>query len=84
MKFVRRLQKSFDAVMMKFIALGETVSKLSENYKNINNNIEWNKIHSFRNIIAHDYFGIDEYEVWQIIKFHLPKFKTDLENINIV
>ncbi|OQX97518.1 MAG: hypothetical protein B6I24_08525 [Bacteroidetes bacterium 4572_128] len=31
--------KSFDAVMMNFIALGETVSKLSDDFKNKNSNI---------------------------------------------
>lgn len=67
--------------MMNFIALGETVTKLSQEFKNKNNHIEWLKIHAFRNIIAHDYFGIDEDEVWQIIKNHLPKLKTDIENL---
>ena len=52
--------KSFDATMMNFIALGETVPKLSQNFKDKNNHVEWHKIQAFRNIIAHDYFGIDE------------------------
>ncbi|RLD79260.1 MAG: hypothetical protein DRJ10_09085 [Bacteroidetes bacterium] len=74
--------KSFDATMMNFIALGETVAKLSQNFKDQNNHVEWHKIQAFRNIIAHDYFGIDEDEVWQIIKHHLPKLKIDLDNLN--
>lgn len=74
--------KSFDATMMNFIALGETVFKLSQNFKDQNDHVEWRKVQAFRNIIAHDYFGIDEDEVWQIIKHHLPKLKADLENIN--
>ena len=73
--------KTFDAVMMNFVVLGETISKLSNNFKNKNNHINWSEIKAFRNIIAHNYFGIDEYEVWQIIKQHLPKLKTDLNNI---
>ena len=73
--------KSFDATMMNFIALGESVSKLGESFKDKNCQIEWQKIQAFRNIVAHDYFGIDEYEVWQIITQHLPKLKADLENI---
>jgi len=36
----------------------------------------------FRNIIAHDYFGIYAPEVWEIIKTHIPKLKSELENIN--
>ena len=75
------LSKLFDAVMMNFIALGEAVDKLSDNFKDDNNNIEWYKINSFRNIIAHDYFGVNASEVWQIIKNHLPKLKEDLMKI---
>ena len=73
--------KSFDATMMNFIALRETVLKLSEQFKNSNKHIEWHKISAFRNIIAHDYFGIDEYEVWEIIKNHLPKLKIDIKKL---
>jgi len=39
-------------------------SKLSENFKNKNTEIEWYKIQGFRNIVAHDYFGIDDKAVW--------------------
>lgn len=73
----------FDAVMMNFISLGETVDKLSDDFKEKNNQIEWFKIKAFRNIIAHDYFGVDASEVWQIIKYHLPKLKNDLQNMSV-
>ena len=73
--------KSYDATMMNFIVLGESVGKLSESFKEKYNNIEWSKVYAFRNIIAHDYFGIDEYEVWEIIKKHLPLLKEELNNI---
>ncbi len=71
----------FDAIMMNFIALGETVDKLSDTFKEANNNIEWHKIKAFRNIIAHDYFGVNASEVWQIIQNHLPDLKIKLQNI---
>jgi hypothetical protein len=35
--------------------------------------VDWNKIKDFRNLVAHDYLGIDAEEVWQIIYNHLPK-----------
>ena len=73
--------KSFDATLMNFIALGEFVIKLSNPFKKSNPEIDWLKIYDFRNIIAHDYFGIDEEEVFQIIRNHIPKLKSDLEKI---
>lgn len=35
----------------------------------------------FRNIVAHDYFGIDAEEVWQIIKNRLPGLKDEIEKV---
>ena len=66
---------------MNFVALGETVGKLSEEFRDKHPTIEWSKIYAFRNIIAHDYFGVDEEEVFGIIKKHLPILQTDLQNL---
>ncbi len=41
--------ESFDATAMNFIILGESISKLSENFKNKYPTIEWRKIYAFRN-----------------------------------
>ena len=35
----------------------------------------------FRNFIAHNYFGVDAEEVWQIIQNKLPKLKAQLLRI---
>ncbi len=73
--------KSYDATLMNFIALGELVNKLSLDFRLKNDQVDWRKINAFRNIIAHDYFGTDEEEVWQIIHKHIPKLKEELVEI---
>jgi len=73
--------KTFDAVMMNFIVIGEMVSRISSSTKKSNPQIDWNRIRGFRNLVAHDYFGIDAEEVWQIIVNDLPKLKDDIKNI---
>ena len=73
--------QSFDASMMNFIVIGEMAEKLSEEFKEISGSkINWNKIRSFRNIIAHNYFGIDAEEVWQIINNSLKSLKVEVKN----
>lgn len=42
---------------------------------------DWAKIKTFRNIIAHNYFGVDAEEVWQIIQLQLPEFKKQVSKI---
>jgi uncharacterized protein with HEPN domain len=73
--------RNFDATMMNFVVIGEMVEKLSEDFKKKHNHIEWIKIKGFRNIVAHDYFGIDAEEVWQIVKNKIPALKTDIEQL---
>lgn len=73
--------KTFDATMMNFVVIGEMVSKISKKSRLNNPQIEWNKIKSFRNILAHDYFGIDAEEVWQIIKNDLQVLKDQIKKI---
>lgn len=71
----------FDAVMMNFVVIGEMANKLSDKFKDEHKEIEWRKISDLRNIIAHDYFGVDDKEVWQIIKKKLPELKKYLVKI---
>jgi len=56
--------RSFDAALMNFVVIGEMVIKLSEEFKSNNSFIDWHRVKDFRNIIAHNYFGIDAEEVW--------------------
>ena len=70
--------RDFDAAMMNFIIIGEEVGKLTDEIKSKNEQINWQKIYSLRNIIAHHYFGINVDIVWQIISIDLPKLKEDL------
>ncbi len=73
--------RDFDAIMMNFIVLGENVGKLSEDFKNKNQQINWQKIYGLRNIIAHHYFGINVDIIWQIIHDELPALNDDLKKI---
>ncbi|OHD89706.1 HepT-like ribonuclease domain-containing protein [Sulfuricurvum sp. RIFCSPLOWO2_12_FULL_43_24] len=74
-------QKSFDASMMQFVVIGEIISRLDENFKTSHSEIPWQKIKDFRNIIAHDYFGIDADEIWDIINNKLLPLKNDIKTL---
>ncbi len=74
--------KSFDAAMMNFVVISEMAEKLSDEFiENTGDEIEWPRIKGLRNIIAHDYFGIDAEEVWQIIHGRLQDLKNVLTKI---
>ncbi len=73
--------KSFDATMMQFIVIGETISRMDEDFKKAQTQIPWQKIKDFRNIIAHDYFGIDPEEIWDIANEKLLPLKKEIQKI---
>ena len=74
--------KSFDAVMMNFVVIGEMADKLSLEFRDsTESEIDWLKIRGLRNIIAHNYFGIDAEEIWQIVHDNLIKLSLEIERI---
>ena len=67
-----RDDKTFDAVLMNFVIIGEAAGKLSDTAKKQYSDVPWARVKSFRNLVVHNYFGVDAEEVWQLIQRDLP------------
>ncbi len=74
-------RKTYSAVIREFEIIGEASkhlpSVLTENYTEI----EWRDIKDFRNLLIHQYFGIDHQIVWNTILKDLPKVKQVIDSI---
>jgi uncharacterized protein with HEPN domain len=64
-----------DAVLRNLQTLSESVKRLSEPLKARHPEIEWRRITAFRNILVHDYLGIDLDRIWQIVESDVPQLK---------
>lgn len=64
-----------DAVLRNLQTMAESTQRLSDKAKESQPQIDWYKIAGFRNILVHDYLGIDTETVWNIIKKELPALK---------
>lgn len=62
----------FDAVLRNLEIIGEAVKNISEETRQIHPNVKWRKIAGFRDIVAHEYFGIDDETVWDIVENEIP------------
>jgi uncharacterized protein with HEPN domain len=74
-------KKTKDAVVRNFEIIGEAANKLSKEIKESNQHIDWAGLIGFRNVIVHDYFGIDYDVVWNIKTNNLPKLKKDIRHL---
>ena len=76
-------QVCFDATLMNFVNIGEAVSRISPKLKNQHTDIDWESIKGLRNMIAHDYLGIDAEEIWQITRSSIPLLEKQIKKILI-
>lgn len=70
-----------DAVVRNFEIIGEASKKLPADIHEKYPEIPWRKMYGLRNLIAHEYFGIDYEMIWEIAKANLPKNREDLQKV---
>ena len=61
--------------------IGEAANHLSGELIEKYPDVEWREIIALRNILIHEYFGVDAKIVWDIISEHLPALKKAVEMI---
>jgi uncharacterized protein with HEPN domain len=74
-----RDQKTIDAVVRNLEIIGEAARTLPDDTKNLATDIEWRKITAMRNLLTHQYFGIDTVIVWDIVQNKLRSLKEFCE-----
>lgn len=74
-------RKTFSATIRELEIIGEAVNNISDEIKQKYSHILWQEIKSFRNKIAHEYFGIDIRILWDVITNELPILKIQIAQI---
>ncbi len=70
-----------DAVIRNFEVIGEATKQLSMELRQRYPEIPWRRIAGFRDVLIHDYMGIDLDEVWDVVERNLPDLKGKVEAI---
>lgn len=68
-----------DAVVRNLEIIGEAAKSIPASVKEKYPDIEWKKIAGLRDILVHEYFGIDLEVLWDIIENKLPVLKQEIE-----
>jgi uncharacterized protein with HEPN domain len=70
-----------NATLHQLSIIGEAANRLSEQIINDNSRVPWKSIIGLRNLIVHEYFGIDLNTIWVIVSIDLPNFKENIIQI---
>ncbi len=68
-----------DAVLRNLQIMGESTQRLSETLKAAHPQVQWRDLAAFRNILVHNYLGMDLAQIWQIITDDLPPFEQQID-----
>jgi uncharacterized protein with HEPN domain len=73
--------KTVDAVVRNLEIIGEAARNLPTEIRAKAPEVEWPKIISLRNVLSHEYFGVNTLILWDIVQNKLKPLRTAAENI---
>ncbi len=73
--------KTFDAVMRNLQIIGEAVKQLPTEIREKYPTVSWRKIAGLRDFVTHEYFGIDEDIILDVVWKKVPELKPEIETI---
>jgi uncharacterized protein with HEPN domain len=70
-----------DATIRQLEIVGEATKRLSPELRSLYPSIPWRRIAGLRDVLIHDYFGVDMEAVWQIATAQAPALAEQVEAI---
>ena len=67
-----------DAVVRNLEVIGEAAKNISSDIKGNITDMEWKRLSNLRNILIHEYFGVDNEILWDIVVNKIPPLKKKI------
>ncbi|MCX6814984.1 MAG: DUF86 domain-containing protein [Candidatus Aenigmarchaeota archaeon] len=74
-------QMRIDAVIRNLEIIGEAVKKLPDEFRKDYRDVEWAKISGLRDILIHEYFGVNLEIIWDVVSNKIPDLKKSVKKI---
>jgi uncharacterized protein with HEPN domain len=74
-------ERTYDAVIRNLEIIGEAARNVSAEFQTDHPEVAWRKTTALRNIIAHEYFGVKDEIIWDIIQNEIPELGKRIQNI---
>jgi len=69
-----------DAILRNLQVLAESTTRISDELILKHPEVSWRELRAFRNILVHDYFGLDLEQIWSIIEQDVPTLRSSITN----
>lgn len=74
-------EMAIDAVIRNFEIIGEAANNIPKEIQEKYPYVEWKRMIGFRNVLIHDYFGIDIESVWDTVINNIPLLKEQIKKM---
>lgn len=72
-------RKTINAVIRSLEVLGEATKHIPVSFRNKHPDIPWSKMAGMRDVLIHNYMGVDLLTVWKVAKERLPEIRPAIE-----
>jgi uncharacterized protein with HEPN domain len=73
--------RTIDAVVRNLMTIGESTRWIPEPIKDAHREVPWRTLRGVRNVVVHEYFGVDSEILWETVRTDLPPLAPKLEAI---
>ena len=73
--------KTVKAVLYNVAVIGEAARHVPPDFRALHPEISWREMGDMRNVVIHEYFGVDLEILWETVKHELPPLKTLLQKM---
>ena len=67
-----------DAIIRRLEIIGEAVKRVSVKIKENNPDIPWRQMSGMRDVLVHEYAGVNMGRVWDTVKKDIPRLKKQI------